>query len=151
MKNRIISGGAVIIFGLLIALGPQFLFKACPVAEGMIMKCHWSVQAEIGIGGPLIAGLGIALIFFSNPKIRLGLSVGIFLSGVLALLIPHVLIGGCSMHSMACRKITFPAITVISILLLITTALNVLFICRSSAVMPALKGRRQPPQVPGSD
>jgi hypothetical protein len=130
MRNRIISGGAVIIFGLLIALGPQFLFKVCPVVDGMYMKCHWSARAEIGIGGPLIAGLGIALLFFANPKIRLGLSVGIFLSGVLALLIPHALIGGCTMHSMACRKVTFPVITVISILLLIAAVLNGLYLAR---------------------
>jgi hypothetical protein len=130
MKNRIISGGGVIIFGLLIALGPQFLFKVCPVVDGMFMRCHWSVRAEIGIGGPLIAGLGIALIFFADSKIRLGLTIGIFLSGVLALLIPHVLIGGCSMHSMPCRKISFPAITVICILLLIATALNGLYLAR---------------------
>jgi hypothetical protein len=87
MKNRIISGGAVIIFGMLIALGPQFLFKVCPAEGGMYMKCHWSAQADLGVGGPLICGLGIALILFANPKIRLGLTIGIFLSGVLALLI----------------------------------------------------------------
>jgi hypothetical protein len=130
MKNRIISGSAVIIFGLLIALGPQFLFKVCPVVDGIYMKCHWSARAEIGIGGPLIAGLGIALIFFANSKIRLGLTVGIFLSGVLALLIPHVLIGGCVMHNMACRKVAFPSITVIAILLLIGTALNAWYLAR---------------------
>ncbi|MDR2247104.1 MAG: DUF4418 family protein [Treponema sp.] len=130
MKNRIVSGSAVIIFGLLIALGPQFLFKVCPVVDGMYMKCHWSARAEIGIGGPLITGLGIALIFFANPKIRLGLTIGIFLSGVLALLIPHALIGGCVMHTMPCRKITFPAITVIGIVLLTAAALNGFYLVR---------------------
>ncbi|MDR1470659.1 MAG: DUF4418 family protein [Spirochaetaceae bacterium] len=130
MKNRIISGGSVIVFGLLIALGPQFLFKVCPVVDGMYMKCHWSARAEMGIGGPLIAGLGIALIFFASPKIRLGLTIGVFLAGVLALLIPHTLIGGCSMHSMPCRKVAFPAITVISILLLIAAALNAAYLAR---------------------
>jgi hypothetical protein len=129
MKNRIISGGAVIVSGLLIALGPQFLFKICPVMGDMIMKCHWSAQAEIGVGA-VIAALGIALIIFASPKTRLGLTIGIFLSAVLALLIPHVLIGGCVNHTMPCRKITFPAVTVISILLLITAALNVLYLSR---------------------
>jgi hypothetical protein len=129
MKNRVISASTTAILGLLIALGPQFLFKVCPIMGDMIMKCHWSAQAEIGIGG-LIVALGIALVVFGNPKTRLGLSIGVFLSGVLALLIPHVLIGGCSGHTMACRKITFPAITVISILLLIGSALNVLYLAR---------------------
>jgi hypothetical protein len=129
MKNRIISGGGAIVFGLLIALGPQFLFKVCPVMGDMIMKCHWSAQAEIGVGA-LIAALGIAFIVFANPKTRLGLTIGIFLSAVLALLIPHVLIGGCANHTMSCQKITFPAITVISILLLIGAALTALYLAR---------------------
>ncbi|MDR0637917.1 MAG: DUF4418 family protein [Spirochaetaceae bacterium] len=127
MKNRIISGGGVLVFGLLIALGPQFLFKVCPVMGDMIMKCRWSAQAEIGIGA-LIAVLGIALGFFADPKIRLGLTIGVLLSGVLALLIPHALIGGCAMHTMPCRKITFPSITIIAILLLISGAFNLVYL-----------------------
>ncbi|MDR2343071.1 MAG: DUF4418 family protein [Spirochaetaceae bacterium] len=129
MKKRIILGGGALVFGLLIALGPQFLFKVCPVVGDMLMKCHWSAQAEIGVGA-LIAALGIASVFFADPKTRLGLTIGIFLSGVLALLIPHVLIGGCPMHSMACRKITFPSITVIGILLLTGSAVYAIRLAR---------------------
>jgi hypothetical protein len=135
MKNRIFSGAATAVLGLLIALGPQFLFKVCPVSAGMIMKCHWSAQAEIGVGA-LIAALGIALIVFANPKTRLGLSVGVFLSGVLALLVPHALIGGCPMHSMACRKVAFPSITVISILLLIGSGFYILSLARKKEARP---------------
>ncbi|MDR2304152.1 MAG: DUF4418 family protein [Treponema sp.] len=129
MKNRIISGVAVIVSGLLIALGPQFLFKVCAATGDVFMKCHWSAQAEIGAGA-LIAALGIALVIFASAETRLGLTIGVFLSGVLALLIPHALIGGCSMPSMPCRKISFPAITVIGILLLIGAALNALYLTR---------------------
>jgi hypothetical protein len=95
----------------------------------MYMKCHWSARAEIGVGA-LIAALGIALIVFASPKTRLGLSIGIFLSAVLALLVPHTLIGGCPMPSMACRKIAFPSITGIAVLLLIGAALNTLHLAR---------------------
>jgi hypothetical protein len=129
MKNRIISGGAVIILGLLIALGPRFLFKVCPTTAGMIMKCHWSARAEIGVGA-LIAALGVALAVFANPKTRLGLIVGVFLSGVLALLVPHVLVGGCPMPSMSCRKTAFPVITVVTILLLIEAGMYGLCLAR---------------------
>jgi hypothetical protein len=86
--------------------------------NGGFMKCHWTAQAETGIGAA-IAVLGIALVFFANPHIRFGVIMGIYLLGILALLMPHALIGGCAMHTMPCRKIAFPAITVISILLLI--------------------------------
>ena len=132
MKNRIILGGGVVVFGLLIALGPQFLFKVCPIVGDMVMKCHWSAQAEIGVGA-LIAALGIGLIVFANPKTRLGLTIGVFLSGVLALFIPHALIGGCPGHLMPCRKITFPSLTVIAILLLIGSALYTLYLARKRA------------------
>jgi hypothetical protein len=129
MKNRIASGAAAIVFGLLIALGPQFLFKVCPVAGDVIMKCHWSARAEIGIGA-LIAVLGAALVFFADPRTRLGITLAIFLTAVLALLIPHALIGGCAMPFMPCRKITFPALTVISILLLVGAAGNLAYLAR---------------------
>jgi hypothetical protein len=123
MKIRIAGGGAALVLGLLIAAGPQFLFKVCgPAAGGGFMRCHWSARAEIGVGS-LIAALGLASLFFASAKIRMGLTIGIFLSALLALLIPHALIGGCAMHSMACRKTAFPAITVICILLLIGAGL----------------------------
>jgi hypothetical protein len=149
MKQRII-GIIFIALGLLLALGPQFLFKVCepmggsqptmhnsqPAMDGgqpamgdMFMKCHWSAQAEIGIGA-VIAAFGIALIIFTCVKIRLGFVIGILLSGIHALLIPHVLIGGCLMDSMPCRKIAFPAITVISILLLIGAGIYTIYLAR---------------------
>jgi hypothetical protein len=129
MKIRIIGGSAAIVLGLLIAVGPQFLFKVCEAMDGNFMKCHWSAQAEIGVGA-LIAALGLVSLFFASPKTRLGIIIGIFLSSILALLIPHILIGGCAMDSMPCRKVAFPAITVIGILLLIGTGLYTAYLAR---------------------
>jgi len=128
MFKRII-GIVFTALGLLVALGPQFLFKVCKPMGEMFMKCHWSAQAEIGAGA-VIALLGIALIVFACDKIRLGLVIGIFLSGINALLIPNALIGGCPMDSMACRKIAFPAITVISIILLIGAGIYIVVLAK---------------------
>ncbi|MDR1932162.1 MAG: DUF4418 family protein [Spirochaetales bacterium] len=136
MKNRILSGTAVIIAGLLICLGPQFLFKVCGPALShngggpVWMKCHWSAQAEIGIGA-LLAAFGLALLLSGSRDIRTGLSAGVFLSAILALLIPHGLIGGCPMATMPCRAISFPSITVLGILLLIISAGNILYLART--------------------
>ncbi|MDR1147372.1 MAG: DUF4418 family protein [Spirochaetaceae bacterium] len=135
MKIRIIGGAAAIVLGLLVALGPQFLFKVCEPTptllhtNGNFMKCHWTAQAEVGVG-LLITALGIALTIFASPKTRLGLVIGILFSGVLALLIPHVLIGGCGADTMTCRKVAFPAITVISILLLIGGSFYAVYLAR---------------------
>ena len=123
---RIIFGAIVIALGLLIALGPQFLFKTCGHGENF-PQCYWSARAEIGVG-LLIAVLGICFIVFKDPKIHLGLAIGIFLAGFVALFIPHSLIGGCDSADMLCQKIGFPALTVESIILLVTSAVIVGFL-----------------------
>jgi hypothetical protein len=117
MKKIIISGVVVIVLGLLIALGPQLLFRICAHKEGAFPLCHWSGRAEIGIG-ILIASLGICLIVFPDSKTHLGLFIGIFFASIIALFIPHTLIGGCAVKSMSCRKVAFPALTAESILLI---------------------------------
>jgi hypothetical protein len=135
MKIRLLNGLPVIALGLLVSLGPQFLFKACaPVAgpldahgSGTWMKCHWSVQAELGIGG-LIAALGIAILLFRSRETRLGLFVGVFFASIVALFVPHALIGGCGMETMPCRALTFPAITVLAVLLVAVSSGNIFFL-----------------------
>ena len=121
MKQTIISSIVVIVLGLFIALGPQFLFKVCTAHDGALPRCHWSARAEMGMG-MLAAALGICLLAFSDPKTQLGLAIGIFLTGIIIIGIPHALIGGCSVKTMSCRKIAFPALTVEGIILLAYSA-----------------------------
>jgi len=122
MKKAIITGSVVIILGLLIALGPQFLFKTCAHGETGYPHCHWSAQAEIGIG-LLIAALGTYMIVFTDRKTHLGLLIGIFLASIVALAVPNFLIGGCGMMTMQCRKVAFPALTAESVVLLAFSAI----------------------------
>ncbi|MDR3334640.1 MAG: DUF4418 family protein [Treponema sp.] len=133
LKNRIFGGVVVSILGLLVAFGPRFLFKVCNADENGFPHCHWSAQAEIGIG-IMIAALGFGLMLFSEPHTHFGLYIGIFFSSVIALCVPHVLIGGCNMMSMACRRVAFPAITVISIVLLLYSAINVAYLVKTKEV-----------------
>jgi len=147
MKKAIICGSIIIVFGLLIALGPKFLFKVCDqtmtstestedccaepakssccgTTASSLPICHWSAQAEIGIG-LLIAALGACMIVFTDRKTHLGLLIGAFLASIIALAIPNMLIGGCGMMSMQCRKIAFPALAVESVVLLIFSAMMI--------------------------
>jgi hypothetical protein len=118
--------------GLLVAFGPQHVFKLCPRAEdGHWMTCHFTGCAEIG-AGLLIAVLGVALLLFSSRRTRLGLSLAIIPAGLLALLLPTVLIGGCMMETMACRRVAFPAITVISVLIVVCFAINSFYLLGGS-------------------
>jgi len=129
-KRALITGLVTIILGMLIALGPQTLFKVCGHGEGGFPLCHWSARAEIGVG-LLIASLGICLFAFSDLGTHLGLSIGIFLTSIIALFIPLVLIGGCNGMDMACRRVAFPSITMISLVLLVFTAVSIFFLNRA--------------------
>jgi hypothetical protein len=122
MKKDIIFGVTVIIIGLFIAFGPQYVFKVCAHGEGSYALCHWTAQAEVGIG-LLIAALGACVIVFADAKTRLGLFIGIFFAGIVALAIPHFLIGGCGSLAMRCRKVAFPALTIESVILLVFSAI----------------------------
>jgi len=124
MKKVIISGAVITVLGLLIAFGPQFLFKVCSTSCsccGDIPTCHWTARAEIGIG-LLIAALGLCCIVINDSKVQLGLMIGIFFSGIIAIAIPHALIGGCGMKTMACHRVAFPALTIIGGVLLAGSA-----------------------------
>ena len=127
MKKVIIIGVVVILLGLLIALGPQFIFKVCKHGEDGFPQCHWSAQAEIGMG-ILIAALGVCMIVFKDLKILTGLLIGTFLASFVALFIPHTLIGGCAAITMRCRRVAFPAITAESVILMVFSAVLLVYL-----------------------
>jgi hypothetical protein len=126
IKKRDLNGIVFFLLGLLVMLGPRYLFKVCTPGEHSAPICHWSAQAEMGVGA-LIAALGIGLVVFEDRKICLGLVIGIFLSSIVVLCIPHLLIGGCAMPSMACRKTAFPCITFAGVVLMVYSLGNALF------------------------
>lgn len=130
MKNRVISGIVAIVFGGLIALGPQYLFKICGQTHG-VTACYWSAQAEIGIGA-VFALLGIAIFAISDPRIRIGLSLSAVFNGVLAFAIVHFLIGVCEMPDMDCRLRTLPALDIITIAAILVSAANVFYLIKTS-------------------
>jgi hypothetical protein len=132
LKNRIIYGVGVTALGVLISLGPQYIFKVCePMARGRFMTCHWTGRAEIGVGF-MIAALGLLSLTFKSAKTRLGLACAVFLSGAAALSVPHILIGGCAMETMACRTTAFPALTVLSVLAMAGSALEIFYLRKAN-------------------
>jgi hypothetical protein len=126
MKRSVLTGSVFTVLGLLIALGPQVLFKVCAHGEGGFAHCHWTAQAEIGMG-MLIAALGICMLVFTDIKTHLGLSIGMLMAGLIALLIPNMFIGGCAIKTMACRRIAFPALTVESIIVMVFALVVVVY------------------------
>jgi len=133
-------GIATIILGLLISLGPVFLFKVCPPHEGNFSLCHWSAQAEIGMG-IWVAALAFCYITFTDPKTQFGFAVSLFLTGIIVLGIPHALIGGCKSaivdgkETMDCVRVAFPALTVEAIILMAYSAFTAVYIGIKNAVI----------------
>jgi hypothetical protein len=153
MKKLIISSATVIVLGLLIALGPKFIFKVCdtymPTTESAdadedccanpaqnsccgaslsdLPICFWTAQAEMGMG-LLITALGACMIVFTEQKTHLGLLIGIFFSSIIALAIPNFLITGCTSMDMDCHRVAFPALTIESAILLVFSAIMITLI-----------------------
>ena len=133
MKD-ILKGAGAAVLGLLLALGPKFLFKACSLDCGCCGEfpiCLWSTQAVLGLGA-MIAALGLCMIIFNDPKIQLGLLVGIFVTAIVAILIPYALIGGCPGGTMADYRRAFPGIAIVSAVTLVYSAVLVFFITKKS-------------------
>ncbi|SFB85183.1 DUF4418 family protein [Butyrivibrio sp. YAB3001] len=128
MKNRIASGVIFIILGLLIAIGPQTIFAVCgPMENGKFMKCHWTAQAELGIGF-VIAFLAVLILFFASSQIRIGLHFGIIAALVATVFIPTKLIGVCGGEHMQCNALTKPALLVLGAIGIVFGIANVAYL-----------------------
>ena len=130
MKNRILFAAAFILLGLLVILAPTVLFPVCE--SEMKMACFFTKKAEIG-AGLVIAALGVIYFFLKNKDIRLGISIAQFLNAGLVLAFPAKLTGLCKMSDMACRLKTYPALIVLSVLLALTAAANIVFLIKSES------------------
>ncbi len=157
MKNRVISGVLFVVLGLLIAVGPQIIFPICGVrttesetmqdtpnpkmsmgnestenmgggaAMSSPMKCHWTGRAEIGVGALIVLG-GLLLLLLRNRQARFGLTLALGLNGILALLIPTVLIGVCGSTRMDCHTLTLPALTIASGFVIVASVINAAYL-----------------------
>jgi len=129
MKKALIFGSIIILFGLFIALGPQFLFKGCAAHDDSVPLCFWALRGEI-CAGLIIAALGICFIIFPDPRTHMGLLIGVFLTGIVALFMarPGVLFMGCEGAQMACNRRAFPVLTILSAVLVIGAVANIIYL-----------------------
>lgn len=130
MKNRIIFAAAFVLLGLFVILAPTVLFPVCE--SEMKMACFFTKKAEIGVG-LVIAALGVIYFFLKNKDIRLGIAIAELLNAGLVLAFPAKLTGLCKMSDMACRVKTYPALIVLSVLLALTAAANIVFLIKSES------------------
>ncbi|MDR3321176.1 MAG: DUF4418 family protein [Synergistaceae bacterium] len=130
-KNRVSVGTAAVVLGGLVALGPQYMFKICEQMHHGVTNCYWIGQAEIGAGA-VVAAFGITYLLFRDAGIHAGLSIGIFIGGVLTLLLADVLLRACEEANMSCHLVTLPALNIVGTLIVILAALNTAYLFRKT-------------------
>ena len=103
MKKSILFSALSLVAGMLLVVLPKTVAKPCP-HEG---RCVYSTKAVLALG-IVLAVLGITGFVAEGKKERISYHILGLVLAVEVYLIPAVLIGGCEMKSMACRKKTFP-------------------------------------------
>lgn len=127
MKNRLVMSMFYIINGLLMCLGPKYVFVGCKLDSDHPMKCWWSTQAILGIG-ILFIMVGICYILIKSKDINIGISlISIFIS-IYSICIPKFLIGGCKKSTMPCLAVEFPSIYLICGILIIISIINIIYL-----------------------
>lgn len=119
MNKKLFAAIPQIVFGVLIAVGPQTFAHVCEVGDTP-MACHYTAQAELGIG-VVIALLAVIGLFFDG-KIRAGISISNMVLGALAIAVPTMLIGVCKGAMMHCHMVTMPVLIVLGALLIVVSA-----------------------------
>jgi hypothetical protein len=128
-KNKIVSAIVFLALGLLIAIGPFTLFKVCQSA--MVMNCNRSANAELVLG-IIIAAVGVSANAFGSGSARSIASFVISAIGVIAFLIPNVIIGVCG-GQMHCTVVAKPSLSVLSIVIVIFGVINGIYVYRKEA------------------
>ncbi|MBN1978934.1 MAG: DUF4418 family protein [Anaerolineae bacterium] len=110
-----IAGVAIIVLAVVLAVVPMFTDcqsagRALTLESGkqVPMKCHWTGLAELGLSLPL-APVGLMMILSRRKESRRVLGITGMIFGVVAILLPTLLIGVCANPDMSCLSIMKPA------------------------------------------
>jgi len=117
----------IIILALLIAIVPQFTDcesqgKMLTLESGkqVSMKCHWTARAEIAVGVPLLI-VGLLMLAGKRKESIRNLGIVGAVLGLMAVLLPGVLIGVCSNDDMICNSLMDPALILMGVLVIVAS------------------------------
>ena len=116
MKNKLFASVPNILFGALITIAPQTFAHAC-TGHDMPGACHYSQQAATGIG--------VVILVFGAPQIRIGLNIAAAADALLLLAVPTFLIGICKGAMMHCRMVMLPTLIVLGVLTIVFAAIAI--------------------------
>ena len=105
----------MVVLNLIFFVGIQTVFAPCEARpDGSWMTCHWAGQALMGIAVALLA-IAVMHLVIPRAQVKLGL----------ALVLPDHLIDLCMMETMHCHTVMEPAVTVLSLLNIMTAGADI--------------------------
>jgi hypothetical protein len=130
--------GLLGVFGLLIALVPEYVLPVCGTSletkAGTLvpMRCFWTARAELGVGA-LIVLAGILLFLSRNRSTTLSLHAMVSGLGLVTVLVPTVLIGVCAGPTMPCHEGTLPALVMLGCLVMVAGLAGIILSARGES------------------
>ncbi len=122
-----VLGVVLILAALALAIAPVFTdcqsdgkFLETAAGKKVPMKCHWTGTAEIAASVPIFLVGVFTLRKQRKETTRFASLIGMS-SGVLALLLPTVLIGTCGMDTMVCNLLMKPILLTAGILAIVAS------------------------------
>jgi uncharacterized membrane protein HdeD (DUF308 family) len=122
-----ILGIVAVILGLLVAIGPDYVFPVCQYYGLMVetaggtylpMPCWYTAMAEVGIGA-MIVMVGLLLILTKQNETRRALGFVLGALGVFVALVPTYLIGMCANPEHPCRVGTEPFLILMGVIVFV--------------------------------
>ena len=115
----------MVVLNLIFFVGRQTVFAPCEASpDGSWMTCHWAGQALMGIAAALLA-IAVMHLVIPRAQVKLGLALAMIPISVLALVLPDHLIDLCMMETMHCHTVMEPAVTVLSLLNIMTAGADI--------------------------
>ena len=115
----------LLVLNLIFFVGIQTVFAPCEAhPDGSWMTCHWAGQALMGIAAALTV-IAVMHLVIPRAQVKMGLALAMIPISVLALVLPDHLIGLCMMETMHCHTVMTPAVTVLSLLNIMTAGADI--------------------------
>lgn len=125
MTNGLFFGSITVLIGTIESLLSFVVLPFCEPVDGVFMRCHYTSIVD-GFVGIAIAITGIA--YLLQPKARKALSYAVIALGILASLVPTVIVGVCHHPHMHCHSISSPVLQLIGIAIALFGIANIAFL-----------------------